>query len=127
MKYFFPVRNIQQWNEFPHKVLNSLSLELFRRTLLTIRKTVENILPWEEHSFFFFGEKKKVFMWGPKFFKTTDDKTMKIIFIFPQEPTTVIKPKSEDISTYKADNDRFTNKYSNCRILGLQGDPTSAS
>ena len=45
---------------------------------------------------------------------------MKIIFIFPQEPTTVIKHKSEDISTYKADNDSFTNKYLNCRILGLQ-------
>ena len=33
---------------------------------------------------FFLWKKKKFFMWGPKFFKTTDDKTMKIIFIFPK-------------------------------------------
>lgn len=65
----------------------------------------------------FLWKKKKIFMWGPKFLKKTDAKTMKIIFIFPHEPTSVIKPKNEDITTYKADNDRFTDKYLNCRIL----------
>ena len=70
-----------------------------------------------EGTFIIFLWKKKSSCEDLNFLKKTDAKTMKIIFIFPQEPTSVSKPKNEDITTYKADNDRFTDKYLNCRIL----------